>query len=67
MLLIAYGCGVLLPFMAAGALRVPSRARLIRRAGRWAPRVAATIVVLVGTLELTGVYESVIQRLPMGT
>ena len=66
-LLFAFGCGVLTPFCAIAFLRIPVAGPRLRRVGRRLSTASALVMLGLGVLLTGGWYDSMVQRLGIGT
>ena len=65
-LLLAFGCGVLTPFLALAFLRSPSVGRRVRILGRKLSAVSPIVMLGLGVLLIAGWYDAFVQRLMLG-
>ena len=66
-LLFSFGCGVLTPFWAIAALGIPKPSQRLRLVGRALSSVSAAVIFGFGVLLIGGWYDSLVQRLGIGT
>ena len=66
-LLFTFGCGVLTPFCAIALLRIPKSGPRMRLAGRRLSSMSAVVMLGLGLLLAGGWYDSLVQRLWIGS